>query len=322
MAGPDFLAITGATTTGKTALALALADALDGEIVSMDSRQLYVGMDVATDKVPAHLRAQVPHFGLDLRDPSERYSAGEFGRDARGWIRGIRARSRVPILAGGTGFFLKALMEPIFDEPPLDWERTNRLRRLLKTWDRSELERWVKALDPKRAPVALQGGPHRLIRTLEISLLTGHTLSWWHRTAEPAARPLEAVVVVLELPRDELYRRIGTRVDRMVERGLVEEVRALAARGLDVSDPGMSGTGYPEILEYLEGRWTLDEALDAIRRATRRYARRQMTWFRNQLPGDTARIDAMEPVGRQATEVARLWRRAHGDVGTKREVVA
>ena len=211
-------------------------------------------------------------------------------------------------------------MEPIFDEPPLDRERMNRLRRLLKTWDRTELERWVRILDPRRAPVAIQGGPHRLIRTLEITLLTGRTLSWWHHSAKPSEPPLKGVVVVLELPRDELYRRINERVGVMLERGLVEEVRSLTARGLGVNDPGMSGTGYPEVLGYLEGRWTVDEALDAMRRATRRYARRQMTWFRNQLPGDTARIDALEPIERQVTEVVGLWQAAHGSVPTKWEV--
>ena len=131
MAAPEFLAITGATTTGKTALSLAVAEALDGEVISMDSRQIYRGMDIGTDKVAGGIRARIPHHGVDIRDPNESYSAGAFARDAARWMNGIRARGRVPVLAGGTGFFLKALMEPLFEEPQLDPGRVARLRRFL-----------------------------------------------------------------------------------------------------------------------------------------------------------------------------------------------
>lgn len=315
MAAPEFLAITGATTTGKTALSLAVAEALDGEVISMDSRQIYRGMDIGTDKVVVGIRARIPHHGVDIRDPDESYSAGEFARDAGRWISGIRARGRVPVLAGGTGFFLKALMEPLFAEPKLDAGRVARLRRFLAQRGTEELGRWVRVLDPERARLAVAGGMQRIERTLEVTLLTGRPLSWWHRTGQAKAPAGEGMVVVLELPRDELYRRINERVGRMAERGMIEEVRALAARGYGAGDPGMSGTGYREILGCLEGRLSLEDALDATRRATRGYARRQLTWFRNQLPRDAVRIDGLKPLDAQCAEVLGAWRARGGANG-------
>ncbi len=308
MAAPEFLAITGATTTGKTALSLAVAEALDGEVISMDSRQIYRGMDIGTDKVAAGIRARIPHHGIDIRDPDESYSAGEFARDAARWMSRIRARGRVPVLAGGTGFFLKSLMEPLFEEPKLDPGRVARLRRFLAQRGMEELERWVRVLDPERARLAVAGGVQRIERTLEVTLLTGRPLSWWHRTGQAAAPAGEGMVVVLELPRAELYRRIDERVGTMAERGMIEEVRVLAARGYGADDPGMSGTGYREILGYLEARLSLEAALDATRRATRGYARRQLTWFRNQLPPDAVRIDGLRPLDARCAEVLKAWR--------------
>ena len=313
MAAPDFLAITGATATGKTTLSLAVAEALDGEVISMDSRQIYRGMDIATDKVAAGIRARIPHHGVDIRDPDESYSAGEFARDAARWMNGIRARGRVPVLAGGTGFFLKALMEPLFEEPALDPGRVERLRRFLARRGIEELERWVRVLDPERARLAVAGGIQRIERTLEVTLLTGRPLSWWHRTGRGNAPAAEGMVVVLEVPRDELYRRINARVGTMAERGVIEEVRVLAACGYGGDDPGMTGTGYREVLGYLEGRMSLEDALDATRRATRRYARRQLTWFRNQLPPDAVRIDGLQPPEAQCAQVLEAWSARGGD---------
>ena len=308
MGAPEFLAIVGATATGKTALSVAAARALDGEVISMDSRQIYRGMDIGTDKVADGIRARIPHHGVDIRDPDESYSAGAFARDAARWMRAIRARGRVPVLAGGTGFFLKALMEPLFEEPRVDPGRVARLRRFLGRRGTEELERWVRVLDPERARLAVAGGNQRIERTLEVTLLTGRPLSWWHRTGKENAPAAEGMVVVLEVPRDELYRRINERVGAMVERGMIEEVRGLAARGYGADDPGMSGTGYREILGYLRGDMSLEDALDATRRATRRYARRQLTWFRNQLPPDSVRIDGLQPLDAQCAEVLKAWR--------------
>jgi len=306
-AGPAFLAITGPTAAGKTELSLEVAEALDGEVVSMDSRQVYRGMDIGTDKVRAEDRARVPHHGLDLVDPDERYSAGQFARDARRWVPEIRSRGRVPLLVGGTGFFLRAVVQPIFAEPEMEPERRARLRAWLGAQPRPLLERWVRRLDPARAEVAVEGGPQRMSRTLEVTLLSGRPLSWWHQEAEPDGEALPGVVVVLELSREELDRRIEDRAQGMVRRGLVEEVRGLVAAGYGPSDPGMTGTGYREILRHLRGECSLEEAVEEVQANTRRYARRQLTWFRNQLPPDAVRIDARLPREERLRQTLNAW---------------
>ena len=305
----DFLAVTGPTTSGKTKLSMAVAELLDAEIVCMDSRQIYRGMDIGTDKLPSEFRERVPHHGVDIRAPNEAYSAGQFGREAHRWITEIQGRSRVPLLVGGTGLFLKALTDPIFRQPKMDPERVQGLRRFLGAQPREELERWVGRLDPARAVLARQGGPQRLSRTIELALLTGRPLSWWHERGEPDQEPLHGVIVVLEMEREELDRRIDARVTRMVDVGLVDEVRRLLERGYGPDDPGMSGTGYREICASLRGEMSLDDALDRMRSETRKYARRQLTWFRHQLPEDAVRVDASRPLSIQAEEVVAAWLR-------------
>ena len=311
---PAFLAILGPTASGKTDLSLAIARRLPVEIVSVDSRQVYRGMDIGTDKVAPEARARVPHHGLDVVEPDERYSAGRFARDARAWIAGIRGRGRLPLLVGGTGFFLKALMEPIFTEPDLDETRLLALRSWLGDQEPERLEAWVRRLDPERAELAVEGGRQRMSRTLEVALLTGWTLSWWHRTSPPDAEGVPGAVVVLELPREEMDARIDARVSRMMERGLLQEVRGLLAEGHAAGEPGMTGTGYTEIVRHLGGELTLEEAVEEIRRNTRRYARRQLTWLRNQLPPGTVAVDAMLPLEEQVRVVLDAWSAAGGDV--------
>ncbi len=304
----DFLAITGPTTSGKTQLSIAVAEALDSEIICMDSRQIYRGMDIGTDKVSREHRERVPHHGLDLRDPDEFYSAGQFGRDAHLVIEQISGRGHVPMLVGGTGLFLRSLTHPIFKQPDIDASRLEAVRGFLATLPMTELARWVTALDPGRSDLAREGGPQRVGRTIEVALLTGRPLSWWHRQGTPDQEPLEGLIVVLDKDREELDRRIDARVTRMAAGGLVNEVRGLLEKGYGPEDPGMSGTGYREVSAYLGGEMTLDEALDRMRSQTRQYARRQLTWFRNQLPEDAIHIDTSQPLASQVTKVCEAWR--------------
>jgi len=317
---PLFLAVTGPTASGKTDLSLAVAERVVVEVVSMDSRQVYRDMDIGTDKVERAAREAVPHHGLDLIGADERYSAGRFARDARRWIEGIGARGALPLLVGGTGFFLRALLDPVFAEPALDATRLEALRAYLRGMDRARLERWVEVLDPARAEIATEGGPQRLGRTIEVALLSGRPLSWWHEAAPAEEAGLPGVVVVLDLPRDEMDRRIDERVAGMVGRGLVDEVRRLLEAGYSVESPGLTGTGYREIAAHLSGEASLDEAVEEIRRNTRRYARRQLTWFRHQLPPSAVRIDATSPVRDQAAAAIAAFTAAGGRVQWKEAV--
>jgi tRNA dimethylallyltransferase len=309
----DALAIVGPTASGKTALSLAVARRLDAEIISMDSRQVYRGMEIGTAKVSAEERAEIPHFGIDLVDPSKRFGAGEFARLARRWLAEIRARGHTPLLVGGTGFFLRALTHPIFREPELDPLRRARLAEALQTLEIVELLRWLQRLDPPTAErLRAWGGRQRLLRALELPLLTGRPLSWWHAHAPAEEGPLRPLVFVLDVPRSRLDAAIDQRVDAMVAAGLLHEVRQLLEAGYDERSPGMRAHGYQEVAPYLRGEIELDQALEQVRRATRAYARRQLTWFRNQLPPGSVWLDAIRPREQLADQIVSRWSEAVG----------
>lgn len=311
MSEPDALAIVGPTASGKTTLAIEVARILDGEIISMDSRQVYRGMDIGTAKPTPAERAEVPHHGLDVADPDERFGAGRFARLARDEIAAIRGRGRVPLLVGGTGFFLRALTHPIFREPALDLARREALHAFLDGLDTAALHLWLARLDPESAArLRSWGGRQRLIRALELPLLTGRPLSWWHRAAPPEAAALRPLVVVLDPPRELLLARIDARVEAMAEAGLLDEVRVLLEHGYTSGDPGMKTTGYHELVPVVHGATPLAEALDDVRRNTRAYAKRQLTWFRHQLPEGAVWLDSDRPHAGLAREIADLWRSA------------
>ena len=309
---PRYVAIVGPTGAGKTALSLVVAQELGGEVISLDSRQIYRGMDIGTAKATAAERALVPHHGLDIRNPDQRYSAGEFGRDARRWIDAIRGRGRVPVLVGGTGFFLKVLAEPLFHEPPMDAAERGALEDVLGRLPRTELERWVRRLDPDRAATAIAGGYRRMLRVLSITILTGKNLSWWHGHHPTTSEPVTGTTCLLEVPREVLDERIRQRVGAMVEGGLVDEVARLTEAGYRPGDPGMNAVGYRELAEHLAGSVSLPEAIERIRVATRQYARRQRTWFRHQLGPDAVKVDGTAPLEEQAAAVVAAWRAGCG----------
>ena len=318
MSRPDALAVVGPTATGKTELSIRLAERLDGEVISMDSRQAYRGTRVGTAAPTPADRRRVPHHGVAFLDPEERYGAGRFARLARGWIAEIRCRGRVPLLAGGTGFFLRALTDPVFEEPEMDPGRRERLEAWTEDRPVAELRRWVRRLDPGLARDLDTLDPQRCRRALELALLSGRPLSWWREHGEPEAPPLAAVVAVLEMERDAHRRRIRERAGRLLASGWKEEVEALLEAGHGEGDPPFSALGYTEVAELLRGEATEEEALERIFLDTWSYARRQRTWFRNQVPDDALRLDATRPLPELVERVCRAWRkRRRGDAASE-----
>ncbi len=280
-------AVVGPTASGKTAVVTALAALADIEVVSADSRQVYRGLDVGTAKPTAAERAAAPYHGLDLVEPSERYSAGRFAREAAAWIAGARARGRLPVVVGGTGFYLRALFEGLFEEPPLDPARRDRLRARLAVMPRDALARWAERLDPGFRG----GGAQRAARAIEIALLAGRPLSVLQRETPGPAGGLVPWYARIVLPRALLQARIAARAEAMAAGGLLEETERLRAAGVPPGAPGLSGVGYPEAVAVLEGRLPRAGLAAAIAAATRRYAKRQETWFRHQLQGPVLELD-------------------------------
>jgi tRNA dimethylallyltransferase len=294
--------IVGPTAVGKTAVAVALAQYWPVLVISADSRQIYRRLDAGTGKPSARERELAPHVGLDVIEPGERYSAGRFARDAAGWLSGLPSGVQ-PVVVGGTGLYIRALADGLFREPPLDPDR----RRALARWTATlaGLGRWAARLDPAYTG----GGRQRAQRVIEIALLTGRPLSWWQRRAraEGVMRPW---YVRLSLPRAVLHQRIAGRVRAMLQAGWVEEVRHLLAEGLDPHAPGLDAVGYREVVRYLRGELPAAELEAAIVTATRRYAKRQETWFRHQLGrGPVITLDASEPPTALAARIAALWKR-------------
>lgn len=307
-APPEALAIVGPTATGKTALSVEVARRLGGEVVSMDSRAVYRGMDVGTAKPAPEERGEVPHHGIDLVEPDVRFSAGDFARYARVEIAEIRGRGRVPLLVGGTGFFLRALTHPIFREPEMDPVARARLLAELEPLDDAALLDRLRGADPPAAErLSTWGGRQRILRALEVALLTGKPLAWWHAHSPPEAPPVSVLPFVLEVPRDLLLQRVDDRVTEMAEAGLVEEVRRLVERyGEDA--PGLNAHGYAELIPCLRGERSLEEALELVRKNTRAYTKRQLTWFRRQLPEGAVWLDATRPREELAEEIVERWR--------------
>lgn len=304
----DTLVITGATATGKTSVAMEVAQRIGGEIISLDSRQIYRGMNIGTAKATPEQQAVVKHYGIDLLAPSERYNAGSFAQHASEWLEQIRDHGHLPIFVGGTGFFLRALTHPLFEEPELDPARKEAMKQYLNAFSREELLRWLAALDPGGAKrLSSEAGRQRLGRMIEVVLLTGRSLTWWQQHAVTTGPLIKPHTFVLELPRRVLYDRINARVIEMVNNGLVQEVTQLMDRGYTENSPGMKTTGYTELMPYIRGEVTLEEAIDAIQRATRSYARRQETWFRHQLFEPVVRLDATLPVAEIADRIVSEW---------------
>jgi tRNA dimethylallyltransferase len=307
MIGPGgrrpIVAILGPTATGKSALALALARRFDGEIVSCDSTAVYRGFDIGTDKAPREARGRVPHHLIDVVDPTEPYTAARYAREASAAIRAIQGRDRVPIVVGGTGFYFRALTRGLFPGPGRDDCLRARLERVGSRRGTRFLHRMVARVDPASARRIQPNDARRLVRALEVFFLTGKPLT--DHFAQTVS-PLDGAVVsafALTLPPDALLDRISRRVDHQFASGLLGEIRALLERGVPPTAPPFGGLVYRQALEHLRG--VRDEAATRalIVQENRRYAKRQLIWFRKEsklrwLQGPGERADVIDAVSR------------------------
>jgi tRNA dimethylallyltransferase len=286
MRKPSVILIAGPTASGKSALALELAEKLGGTIVNADSMQVYRDLRVITARPSPAEEARVPHRLYGHVDAAENYSVGRWCRDVDEALAETAAQGRVPILVGGTGLYFKALTTGLAAVPPIPAEIRAQVRGRVAYEGAAALHAELMRRDPKTAQRVTVNDRSRISRALEVVLATGRPLSDWHREGLPAlVDPARATKVFLTCERKELVRRIETRFAAMLQAGALDEVRALAARQLDPALPAMKAHGVPWLIRHLNGEISLAEAAAGAVMDTRRYAKRQLTWFRNQMPG-------------------------------------
>jgi tRNA dimethylallyltransferase len=277
--------IAGPTASGKSALALALAEALGGTIINADAMQVYRDLRIVTARPTPEEEARAPHLLYGHVDAAENYSVGRWCVDASAALAAVEREGRLPILAGGTGLYFKALTRGLAAIPPIPSQMRSAVRERLKREGIAALYAELSARDPASARRLMPGDRARISRALEVALATGRSITDWHaRGMEPALDPHAAVKVFLDVDRAELYRRIDSRFDAMLASGALDEVRALAGRQLDPALPAMKAHGVPWLIRYIRSEIDLPAAVDAAKRDTRRYSKRQATWFRHQLP--------------------------------------
>ena len=291
---PPLVALVGCTAAGKTELGITLAERLGGEIVGADSRQVYRYMDIGTDKPTPAARKGVPHHLIELVDPDEPYTLALYQADAYRAIEEIGARGNVPVIAGGTPLYLNAVLEG-WTVPRVEPDHALRaqLEQEAAQVGPAALHARLEALDPKAAEGILPTNTRRIVRALEVISLTGQPISSQQRKEPP---PYRTLIIGLTLPQEQLYARIDARVDAQIGRGLVDEVSSLHARGYSFALPSMSGLGYRQIGEYLQGRATLAEAVQRIKWDTHNFARRQRNWFRRMTSAHWLDVSHADPL--------------------------
>jgi tRNA dimethylallyltransferase len=276
------VAILGATATGKSALALALAERLNGEIINCDSTAVYRGFDIGTDKISQADRRGIPHHLIDIVEPAGEYTAAQFARDAAPVVRDIQTRGRLPILAGGTGFYYRALTRGLFPGPGKDAALRRRLESIAERRDVTFLHRLLKRVDGESASRIQPRDLKRLVRALEVYFLTGRPLTAHFADTTSPLPEVDVIAVGLRLHAAQISERVTRRVDEQFSRGLLDEIRALLARGIPETARPFGGLVYRQALEHLHG--VRDEAATRalIAQENRRYARRQLIWFRKE----------------------------------------
>ncbi|MCF7803183.1 MAG: tRNA (adenosine(37)-N6)-dimethylallyltransferase MiaA [Candidatus Marinimicrobia bacterium] len=285
--------LVGPTAVGKTSISIPLAQKFDGEIISADSRQVYRHLDIGTAKPGKEELEAVPHHLVDVIDLDETYTAGQFAEDAELLIDGIFERNHTPFVVGGAGFYIKALIEGIFDTPSRDDEIRERLQEEAEKNDEALYER-LKKIDPDYAETIHPNNNKRIIRALEIYEVTGRRPSA-HFNEDHGGLGHPYRFIGLKRPRKQLYERINRRVEMMIEDGLVEEVMEILEKGYTGEENALQTVGYQEIIEYLRDEISMEEAVSEIQKNSRRYAKRQMTWFRNQHEVTWFDLDEYDP---------------------------
>ena len=281
-ARPRVLAVLGPTASGKSALGLALAQRFDGEILNCDSTAVYRGVDIGTDKVAPADRHGIPHHLIDIADPTEVYTAADYARDAAAVIRGVHARGRLPILVGGTGFYYRALVRGLFPGPGADQTLRDRFDRLAGRYGSERLHRLLAHVDPASGARIMPRDRKRLVRALEVYFATGTPLTAHFAGTRSLIEDCDVTAIALRLPPELTAARVARRVDEQFARGVVDEVRGLLARGVPPHARPFGGLVYRQIVELLRG--VRDEAATRalITQENRRYARRQLIWFRKE----------------------------------------
>ena len=309
------LAITGPTASGKTSLSLFIAKHFDGEIISCDSMQIYREMNIGTAKATAEEQAVVPHHLIDIVSPLESYSAQNYRADAIACAEEIVGRGKLPVFVGGTGLYIDTVMRPISTESPESSSeyREKILASLKSDEDITALWQRLQAVDPESAEKIHKNNIQRVIRALEIYDTTGKPKSLIDKESLSAPSDVDVKMITIDFhDREKLYERVNKRVDLMIEEGLIDEVKSLYDRGLLVGKTASQAIGYKEIVEYIEGKCSLCEAVEKLKISTRRYAKRQLTWFRHEsdavtIYADTpdGRLKSADELGAEAIEICR-----------------
>ena len=277
------IVLTGPTSVGKTALSIALAKAVGGEIISADSMQVYKHMDIGTAKITRSQMQGVPHYLIDELEPDEEFNVVRFQQLTKQYMQQIYDNNKVPILVGGTGFYIQAVLNDIdFTENDTDTSYRKDLEQLLSLKGAQHLHALLAELDPDSAKAIHPNNSKRVIRALEFAKLTGDKISEHNEEQRRKESPYNFCYFVLNKNRAKLYETINERVDQMLEQGLVDEVKSLSSKGYNRNLVSMQGLGYKEIFAYLEGESTLEEAIKLLKRDTRHFAKRQLTWFKRE----------------------------------------
>jgi tRNA dimethylallyltransferase len=273
--------LTGATAVGKTDVGIEMARQLDAEIVSMDSMAIYRGMDIGTAKPTAEERTAVAHHLVDIVDPDEEFSVAQYLEAVHHAVSQLQTRGKAALFVGGTPLYLKSLLRGLFEGPPANWELREEIEAEVARVGQEALYTRLQQVDPVAAAQIHPHDTRRLVRALEVYRATGEPISHQQVEFEEGRSAQECRVFVLRRSREEQHARIERRVDRMIEQGLIDEVRRLTAKGQSLSRTAAQAVGYREVLDYLAGRQNLHETVERIKARTRRFAKRQGTWFRS-----------------------------------------